>query len=358
MLESHAAKAQQSLPREKGAGYGPDHSALFALIQPAAKRLRDYGKDAVPFLKDQASQSPLIAFAALDAIEPGKPVAQVVVSFLEEAKDRNTAEFVSLCASLCSQETHLAVANSVAERLVDNPLRWPQKLNKDYIYWEPPLGFLVACGDARTAKLLTKASSNADPSTVRGKIIAAAAERMRAKLLLPTDRQEQLSRDELLFFQALTDMPRLRNFEHTYWVAAQRIVSRKEVVSWDFLRDVLQNDSNTLSGAGTYEDRNFLALDLIVLQKETEAIPLLKELANGKSPFATMAKKSLIALEAEVGGDRFPIITAFFHRCFRVSACPANGTLSVLKTPLEHRHSTPLIVYPTLPSWLASRLGR
>jgi hypothetical protein len=258
---------------------------IIARIEPETRKMSArYGRGAIPFALNQLfaakhsrrggkGYSTLVGLTLLDDLGAARDLEEFLGKTLENAGVRDIDVFY-LDVSYRSKEMRTAVANAVAYRLATKQV-------------ELSVPFLVICGDEHTAGLLLKADP-ADRSRKLDPGYIDAASRIRWRLALPREQQEQWSHQELLFYQAFWSAPVDIIPRRTYPPVAARLASQNEKFSIDFLRGILENPASH-----DLEEKKLLALDIIVTQKERDAIPLLIKLENSPPPLSEEARKTL-----------------------------------------------------------------
>jgi hypothetical protein len=276
-------KRVQSLPDPHARSAPYDQRAVAALAADLAGELASrYGRSASAFLAERIAEGDLstaslpLAIYTLEAIRPGKQVAQAVVPAAERQP------MVLVMASFCSAETRTAVAERIAEKGFD-----PRNFTL--------LEFVAVCGDVRAAELMIRASKDQSVKTASRTFLGTAG-RILARLALPEEEGRQRSKDELAFWRTWRIHPPIRSSAGAERIAAEWMIQGGEHVSWPLLREVLHGD---MIGSGPqYEAIRHLAVRIAVAQRERDAILLLQELANGTSALAREAKAALKELES------------------------------------------------------------
>lgn len=278
--EDALAEKRKTMPPTFEEAVAPDIEAVLELARPLAQQIvDDYGQGAVPYLKQRLSDgarhvdSAPLCLAALEIIEPGTALADAVMPTLEDRKVF-TKEYLLLVISYCSKPTRNAVADALAEKCRDSQWVWP-------------LEFISVCGEQRAAELLREA---ADRVPVANSPFKTAADRIRARLSLPEDLRKVRAEDELIFWQALSGAPIPRDIRSGFPIAAARAVAHKKKISLQYLIEILQGES----GPGPAK---WLAIDLIVAQKQRDAIPWLQRMAEDMPALAEELRSAVFKLD-------------------------------------------------------------
>lgn len=266
-----------------------DWWAIVAEHRDVAERLaRDRGERMSPYLCDHADESPLLTLLTLDALGKHNEAAQVVSRWLPK-RQRNAL----LWASFCSAQTRVAIANLLAEKLLqEEASRVPNSRE---------LKFLVAVGNSDTAKVLDKRARIIEDGWPKYRAEAAkvgaylspqeretwlrtlrepyerAGAQIRARLLLPEKEQTQRAKDELLFWQTASAAPVWCNVKSGLESAADCLAAENLTISSAYLIEQLEQarDARQIDPS-----RIELALLILANQRNNDAVPAIMNLVR------------------------------------------------------------------------------